>query len=220
MSWARTIWTSHRKLVFALVAGLLAGLLAAFIPPSLPLQTSAILGWDVLCLAFLAQVLPSMAGRKSDDIRARAEGEDESRGVILLLVLAGSAASLGAVAAELGQAKGGVGLARWTAVGVGFGTVALSWLMVHVSFALHYAHEYYGPRPPVMSGGLGFPGGEEPDYWDFVHFAFVIGVASQTADVTFTHSRMRRLGTLHCVVAFAFNTVVVALTVNLLASLF
>ena len=103
-------------------------------------------------------------------------------------------------------------------------TVALSWFMVQLIFALHYAHEYYAPDGDLsgeaIAGGLEFPGDEPPDYWDFIHFAMVIGAAAQTADIAFTVKAMRRVGTLHCVFAFAFNTVIVALTINLLASLF
>ena len=71
-----------------------------------------------------------------------------------------------------------------------------------------------------MIGGLKFPGDQEPDNWDFVHFAVVIGVASQTADIAFTAKRLRRIGTVHSVISFTFNTAVLALTINLLAGLF
>ena len=70
-------------------------------------------------------------------------------------------------------------------------------------------------------GGLIFPGGDKtPDYWDFIHFAYVIGVANQTADVQIESRAIRRLVTIHGVVAFLFNTVVLALSINLAASLF
>jgi len=108
-----------------------------------------------------------------------------------------------------------------------FATMALSWLFVHVIFALHYAHEYYAPDPTEdedyedgLRGGLRFPGGQDPDYWDFLHFSAIIGVASQTADIEFTSRTQRRIGTVHCLVSFVFNTVVLALTINLLAGLF
>jgi uncharacterized membrane protein len=68
--------------------------------------------------------------------------------------------------------------------------------------------------------GLDFPGEQLPDYWDFVHFAVVIGVACATADIDFTSKALRRIGTVHSLVAFAFNTMIVALTINLLAGLF
>jgi uncharacterized membrane protein len=98
--------------------------------------------------------------------------------------------------------------------------VALSWLLVQFIFALHYAHEFYAPGADQQRGGLAFPGNEAPDYWDFVHFAVVIGVAAQTADIAFTSKTLRRIGTVHSLVAFAFNTLVLALSINLAASLF
>ena len=102
-----------------------------------------------------------------------------------------------------------------------FATVAASWFMVQLIFALHYAHEYYAQGERGQdAGGLDFPGGEPPDYWDFLHFSIVIGVASQTADIAFTSKSLRRVGTVHGITAFVFNTVVLALTINLLAGLF
>jgi len=95
--------------------------------------------------------------------------------------------------------------------------------MVQLVFALHYAHEYYDENPDCDGHdmqGLLFPGEELPDYWDFWHFSIVIGVAAQTADISFTSKTLRRIGTVHSLVAFAFNTVIVALTINLLAGLF
>ena len=53
-----------------------------------------------------------------------------------------------------------------------------------------------------------------------MHFAVVIGVASQTADIAFQSKALRRIGTVHGVIAFTFNTVVLALTINLVAGLF
>jgi uncharacterized membrane protein len=102
-------------------------------------------------------------------------------------------------------------------------TVVGSWLMVQMIFALHYAHEYYGVDEDdgaADAEGLRFPGVTAPDYWDFLHFSVVIGVACATADVEFTSKGLRRLGTIHSLVAFAFNTVIVALTINLTAGLF
>ncbi|MFX8664596.1 DUF1345 domain-containing protein, partial [Acinetobacter baumannii] len=83
-------------------------------------------------------------------------------------------------------------------------------------FALHYAHEYYAEGDDgAVGAGLAFPGKGDPDYWDFLHFSLVIGVASQTADIAFTTKALRRIGSVHSLIAFAFNTVVLALTINL-----
>jgi uncharacterized membrane protein len=104
-----------------------------------------------------------------------------------------------------------------------FVSVVASWMMVQMIFALHYAHEYYGVDEDDGardSRGLEFPGIEEPDYWDFLYFAIVIGVACATADVNISSKGLRQLGTVHSLIAFAFNTVIVALTINLTAGLF
>jgi uncharacterized membrane protein len=106
-------------------------------------------------------------------------------------------------------------------VTLAFVTVALSWFFVQLNFALHYAHAYYTRAKAGRSdaGGLVFPGTKAPDYWDFLHFAIIIGVATATADIDITDKGLRRLGTAHSLFAFAFNTVIVALTINLLAGL-
>ena len=105
-------------------------------------------------------------------------------------------------------------------------TVVLAWGVVQVAFALHYAHDFYlAAHHGGQSGGLDFPrtgaaphDDFRPTYLDFLYVACVIGTSGQTADVTFTSPAMRRLGLLHCVLAFFFNTTVLALAVNVGAS--
>ena len=94
-------------------------------------------------------------------------------------------------------------------------TIALSWAAIHTTFALHYAHEYYRGS---TSGGLKFPGGGEPDYWDFVYFSFVVGMTAQVSDVGITDKIIRRTATAHSVTSFIFNTALLALMVNIAAS--
>ena len=215
---------SRPRLASAIAIGLVAALLLAVAPFPLAASTRAVLAWDLGCAAFIALVLLEFRNRNAPYIRGVAASQDEGQGLIMTLVLVTAAASLGAVAAELSAAKDAHGLEKSVMVGLAFSTVALSWFVVQVIFALHYAHEYYAPDhdddPSTNEqGGLQFPGGAMPDYWDFLHFAVVIGVASQTADVAFTSKAMRRIGTVHSLVAFTFNTVILALTINLLAGL-
>jgi uncharacterized membrane protein len=210
------------RLTGALAAGLAAYLLSSLIPNPLSWSTRAILAWDLTCVVFIVAGLMGMRGGTEASIAARAASQDEGRHMILALVLVCAAASLGAIALELSVAKGAHGWEKAARIVLAFFTVAVSWFVVQMVFAFHYAHQYYsrGEGRRGRRGGLGFPGDEPPDYWDFLHFAVVIGVASQTADVTFTSKPLRRLGTVQSVVAFAFNTVVLALTINLLAPLF
>jgi len=96
-------------------------------------------------------------------------------------------------------------------------TILLSWAFIHMIFALHYAHEFYG-EDDTINGGLAFPGGDqEPDYWDFAYFSFVIGMTSQVSDVGVTSQQIRRTATAHGIVSFLFNVALVALTINVVA---
>ena len=105
-------------------------------------------------------------------------------------------------------------------------TLFLSWSFVHTIFALHYAHQYELGReaapsePAAVAGGLDFQDPELPDYFDFIYFSFVIGVAAQTADVVIKRRPLRRIATVHCFVSFIFNTTILALAINLAASAF
>jgi uncharacterized membrane protein len=214
---------SRPRLTAAILLGVAVGAGLSLVPNPLAWHTRAILSWDLTCGFFLAAAFLQMRGRDLEFMRTRAAFEDEGGAAILLLTLMATAASLGTVAAELQASKAGDGLEKAVRVSLAFLTTGLSWLFVHVMFALHYAREFYAPdqeKDGETRGGLVFPGTEGPDYWDFLHFSLIIGVASQTADIQITSQALRRIGTLHSTMAFLFNTVVLALTINLLASLF
>jgi uncharacterized membrane protein len=221
-SWL-TIFAARPRLLAAALIGAVAGLALAKFDPALPTLTDVVIGWDAMCVLFMLAVTGALIGHSPDDIRARAEREDEGRGLILSLVLIAATASIAAIAGELSLAKTAHGIFKIGHVALAFGTVAASWLMMQVVFALHYAHEYYG----VDEGdgvrdaeGIEFPGMEAPDYWDFLYFSVVIGVAFATADANITSKGLRRLALVHSLVAFAFNAVIIALTINLTAGLF
>lgn len=215
-------FAARPRLLAAIGAGAATWMLLLLTPNALSLTTGAILAWDVTCLTFILAAMVMMRRADLPRMRATAATQDQGRGVILTLVIAAAAASIWVIAKELSAAKADAGLIKGLRVTLVFATVAASWFMVQLIFALHYAHEFYAPgdKPGSDAGGLLFPGGEAPDYWDFLHFAVIIGVACQTADVSFTSRQLRRIGTVHGVVAFVFNTVVLALTINLLAGLF
>jgi uncharacterized membrane protein len=214
-------FATRPRLVCSVLAGVVVGGGLAFIPGISP-GTAVAAGWDVLCLAFIGLMTLYMRDRNPEAMRNHAAEADEGRFVVLALILAGSVASFGAIAMELTAAKDAEGLAQAGYIALAFFTMAMSWYFVQLNFALHYAHAYYthaeGKR--TDAGGLAFPGTKTPDYWDFLHFSIVIGVASQTADIAFTDKALRRLGTSQSLFAFVFNTVVVALTINLFAGLF
>jgi uncharacterized membrane protein len=99
--------------------------------------------------------------------------------------------------------------------------VLASWTLTHTMFALHYAHLYYGDDP-LRKGrqdrrGLRFPDERTPDFWDFLYYAFVVGMTCQVSDVQVDSRHMRRLTLGHGVLAFFFNAVILALAVNFIA---
>ena len=180
--------------------------------------TRGLIGWDGGIVLFLCLALfVFMHDKTVDEIKQRAVAHDEGGHLILLLTIFASVASVGALIAELSVAKdhpdGGFRVALAAL------TVILSWLFVQVVFATHYAHVYYlAEENGEPKGGLEFGVAGEPDYWDFFHFAIVLGTASQTADIVFTSKTMRRIGTLHTLVAFGFNTAILATMINLAAN--
>ena len=176
-------------------------------------------GFDAAALVFVLVSLWRMARSDLERIQQVAARRDEGRGLILAVVVLACVVSLAAVAVGMKPDPRDGASGEVLRVLFAGGSVAISWFLVQLVFALHYAHEYYGEGGGEAGGGLAFPGGEAPDYWDFLHFALVIGAASQTADISFTRQRMRRIGTVHTLVAFVFNTAVLALAINLMASL-
>lgn len=211
------------RLTIAVAVGIVAGVALIWLAPQMQASTRLILAWDALAATFLSLMFAHFADHSPTDIRDQAAVDDEGRGAILGLVLIAAAASVWAISLELSLAKEAHGTMKAAHIVLGFGTVVASWLMVQMIFALHYAHEYYGVDESdgvSDAGGIEFPGHQAPDYWDFIYFSIIIGTASQTADCNILSKGLRRLNTVHCLIAFAFNTIIVALTINLTAGLF
>ena len=175
--------------------------------------TRVLIAWDVFAGFYLVLVYIMMSRSGHRHIRYNATMQDDGRFLILMVTAFGAFASIAAIVFELGRTHHGSGqLALATA------TIALSWAVVHTAFALHYAHEYYRA---ANGGGLQFPAGEphnHADYWDFVYFSFVIGMTAQVSDVGITDKSIRRTVTVHGIIAFFYNTALIALMVNIAAS--
>jgi uncharacterized membrane protein len=211
------------RLTASIAAGLLVGIACGLFAKEMRASTALILGWDTLSVAFIGSMFLTWFQHEPDDIRLQSARDDEGRGAISFLVVVAAAASVWAVGAELSLAKDAHGFSKVMHIVLAFGTVVASWMMVQLIFALHYAHEYYGVDEDDGARdaeGIEFPGKEAPDYWDFLYFSTVIGVACATADANIASKGLRRLAMIHGLVAFAFNTIIVALTINLTAGLF
>lgn len=194
--------------------GVAAGLAASLTDWSW--STRFLIAWDAAVILYLALTVELMLGSTTQTMRSQASKEDEGAGALLVLTVVAGLSSLVAIFAQLGSAAAG---GRGGSVVLALATVLLSWTFIHTIFALHYAHEFYGERT-VRGGGLAFPGNlKEPDYWDFVYFAFVVGTTFQTSDVDVTGKWVRRTVTVHGIVAFLYNVAFLALSVNVAASL-
>lgn len=174
-----------------------------------------LVSWNVGALLWLAMAGVMMARSSSARMRRRSAEQDDGAALILVVSCAAASACLVAIASVLGNAPEVGGHAQTWRIGLGVLTIFTAWLFMHMTFTLHYAHAWYAPG----GGDLLFPDKEQaPDYFDFAYFALTIGVACQTADVAISGKRMRRLVTVHSVLAFFFNTAVLALGVNVAAS--
>jgi uncharacterized membrane protein len=177
--------------------------------------TSVLVAWDVAVAVYTLLAFQVVASSSIEQIRRRAAHEDEGRSTILMLTVAAAVVSIVAIFVEL-RGPGGAGQREPVRLILAGVTILLSWTLIHTVFALHYAHEFYDES---AARGMAFPGGDErPDYWDFVYFAFVIGMTSQVSDVGVTDKRIRRTVAAHGVVSFLFNVALLALTVNIAAS--
>jgi uncharacterized membrane protein len=154
-------------------------------------------------------------------MRRRAELEDEGRYGVLCLSSMAATAVLLAIVFELHGSKNAASPGPHIALAAA--TILLSWFFMNTIFARHYAHGYYGDADPSAEyqpvGGLNFPGEETPDYWDFMYFAFCIGMTFQVSDVEIEDHEIRRVALAHSVSGFFFNVVVLALTINIVAGL-
>ena len=210
------------RLFICLLAGVVAGLL---LPWNWPEVTRLLVAWNIGTFAYIGLVARMMYRATHHNIRQRALVQDEGQLTILVLSIAAALVSLGAIVLQLGAVKELSGLARGLAVLLSVLTIVSAFAFIHIMFTLHYAHDYYmqwlaeADRPAPERGGLNFPGNDHPDYVDFLYFSFVIGVASQTADVATTSRHMRALVLVHGIIAFFFNTTVLALTINIAAGL-
>lgn len=215
MSVLRSSYAARRMWLWCSAAA--AGALAGLASPS-ALISRVLTGWDVAIVVFIALAGLMMARTDLSTLKKKAAEFDGGRVTILIAVVTAVTVCIGAMVFELaGGALKGPGRG-WNAAFT-IATILLSWVFVHLIFSLHYAHEYYAPDDGVIGGGLEFPGDDDPVYGDFLYFSFIIGCAAQTADVAIRSSDLRRVVTAHCIFSFLFNSAIIALLINITASL-
>ncbi|TCR81587.1 DUF1345 domain-containing protein [Rhizobium sp. BK376] len=174
--------------------------------------------WNVGAAVYIVLTWYRMLTADVRRIRRRSADLDFSDSLVLALSILAALASIAGIALELTGVKDAAPGAAAAQAGVAFLTILISWVFLHTLFTTHYAHRFYadpGAKPAII-----FPEHiDEPIYWDFLYFSFIIGVAAQTADVAIATMPMRRLALLHSVLSFLFNTTILALAINVGASL-
>lgn len=181
--------------------------------------------WIGFALSNLLLFWITITTAKPDEIKRIAKKQDNSRTLIFLVVIAASFISLLAIILLLQILPTAKGASYYYHVSLSVASVICSWLLIHTIFTFRYTHLFYSCKTKEKEmdkehmGGLDFPNDDEPDYMDFAYFAFVVGMTFQVSDVQVTSSNIRRLVLLHGLLSFAYNTVIVALSINIISGL-
>jgi uncharacterized membrane protein len=209
--WTRLRRHRHGPFFAAIALALLAlPLLIVTVPDLAP--GIAVVVFFLVYLVLMALRIPHL---DADRFRQTGQNDDEPAPVILGVTVLTVASSV----ILLFNAVNAKGDASAVEIALAFASVVLGWFTIHTMFALHYAHLYWRPQAQALPdedkrGGLDFPETTDPGAYDFLYFAFVIGMTAQTSDVQITSTGMRRVNLLHAIVSFFFNTVLVAASVN------
>jgi uncharacterized membrane protein len=209
---------AHYRLMIALGVSVIVFFL---IRSNLSVPTLILFTWISFALTTILMDWIIIATSHPLEVRKIAKLQDSSRTVIFLFILGAAIASMGAIVFLLKSAKGHSGSANGHII-LAIGAVIVSWWLVHTVFALLYAHLFYYKdidNGKKSVGGLEFPGTEEPDYLDFVYFSFVIGMTFQVSDVEIATRKIRRYALLHALMSFAFNTAILALSINVISGM-
>jgi len=188
-------------------------------PAVVPIANRVLVTWNATSLTYLVLYWLIILRADADLTRRRAGTYDHTAYIIFLLVATAACASLVAIAFVMGDVKS---LDFWPKVlhlALSTAALLLSWMLIHTVFAFHYARRYYAPAS-LYEGparGLQFPGVNEPNYFDFAYFAFVLGMTSQVSDVSVTTAQMRRTTLAHAILSFMFNIAVLAMSINVIS---
>lgn len=200
------------RLAVAALVGAIAALAAILLGAAV---SSPAIGWDAGALTFLVWTWLIIGPMSAQDTASHATREDPSRPVSDVLLIAAAVISLGAVGIVLVQASSEQGATQDLLAGVGVATVALSWLVVHTVYTLQYARLYYSDDP----GGVGFNQAAPPRYADFAYLSLTLGMTFQVSDTDLQTSTIRATALRQALLSYLFGVVIVATTINLIASL-
>ncbi len=208
--------TAHAAWVRPLGALLTALLVAVIAARFVPLALAAPIAWVVFVAVYVIWTWAVLSPMSPDETKTHATREDPSRTVATGTLLVASIASIGGVALLL--AAGAKKESAVLEALMGATTVAASWLLVHVVYMLHYARIYYSspPKPAPIDYN---EDPEGPDYHDFAYLALTMGMTYQVSDTNLNTKSIRRVVLRHALLSYLLGAIVLACTVNLIASL-
>jgi uncharacterized membrane protein len=212
------ILRARARLFAAVAIGLIA---VPLVPAQLGPITKSVLCWDIGVLAYLILAAQLFLTERPEQMPAHAKRQEEGEWTIFGITLAVVTFSFIAIIGEFSLAKAAKPGVQALHVALVCTTLLLSWLMTHTSFCFRYAHEFY-TKPDDdgdVDGGLAFPNEKLPDYLDFFYFSLVLGMTFQVSDVQITSRKFRRLASVHGLLSFLFNTIILALTINIIAGM-
>lgn len=180
-------------------------------------STRLLLGWNISILTYLVLTMRVLWTINHAHILKHAQQQDASKWFILLLVVMTLVMCFIAIIVELSHLPN-IAIVKYGHLALSILTIIFAWLFMHTVFAIHYAHDYYLAIAKHQDGGLDFPKTTEPTYPEFIYFSYVIGTSAQTADVSITSRSMRILNILHILLAYGFNTTILAICINVAAS--
>ena len=193
-------------------AGALSALVVAIVGPWWLIPLS---GWDIAALVFVGWMWRSLWSLDAADTAKQAKRENPRRAPADALLLSASVASLIAVGLVLVRAGHSNGLGKALLVGLSVASIVLAWSVVHTVYSLRYAKLYYEGRP----GGVDFNAEGAPCYIDFAYLALTIGMTFQVSDTNLKTTSIRRTALRHALLSYAFGTLIIATTINLVAGL-
>ena len=179
-------------------------------------STALLLSWNLSIFVYLVMTMRVLWNSDHAHILQRAKQQDPSKWIIIFLVFCSIIMCLVAIIVELLQLPK-EHFAKIGHIVLSILTIISSWLFMHSVFAIHYAHDFYLAVAKHQDGGLDFPKTPEPTYPEFLYFSYVIGTSAQTADVSITSRSMRVLNILHILLAYGFNTTILAICINVAA---